>query len=239
MNIKNIWKDIKKVNGYYVLEEDKKDLNILSKYFDLTKIPEPRLGNINSKILILSGNPNIKSKTGITHQERLDSLKNHYSNHLCINHSKDDWWQKRFKDWVKILTTAKKVNDNTSAYNILSENICTLEFYPYSSKKFPKKEIKLESHKYQKAIIKNAINNNAAIIITRARVNWFYLYEGLENYNKLYFLSSHESSYFTVDNIFTKSEYEMKYNRKPEDIKSERDQNQSPLLDIMVNANLI
>lgn len=237
MNIYNIWaKTKKRKKGYY----HSSDEPICFDYeFDYSKVPEPRLGNIYSIIIILSGNPNIKIGTPIKPKERLASLKNHNSKHLCLSHPKDDWWRKRFKDWVRLLIDHKKANNEEEAYNILSENICSLEFYPYSSKKFPKGNIKLNSSVYTREIVENAMKNGASIIITRARVKWFNLVQGLEEYKRLYFLSSSESSYFTERNIFDKCEYISKYNIDPDEIRENRNNENTPLKRILKNSNLI
>lgn len=164
--IKNIWKDIEAINNEYYNEADTKIKN-LGKIFDLEKVPEPRLGNIYSKIIVLSGNPNIKGDSPIKPEECLASLRNHNSKHLCLSHSKDDWWQKRFSDWVSILINHNKANHENEAYNLLAENICSLEYYPYSSKKFPQSDIILKSNCYIKEIVENAMEKKASIIITR------------------------------------------------------------------------
>ena len=70
MSVENIWENIEPdKDGKYYHPDDKEYLDTFKKYnknndyeIYLTQIPEPRLGDIDSKIFILSGNPSAESE---------------------------------------------------------------------------------------------------------------------------------------------------------------------------------
>lgn len=145
--------------------------------FNLSLLPEPFIGSLNAKIVILALNPGIgdndekNSKNKIFINTVLSSLKHenlqypfYYLDKNLNFHGGYNWWNSRLKELIEFYADEKK----------LSKNIISFEYYPYHSKKFQEKVpiSKLPSFEYTKFLIKKCISEKRTIIIMRGEAQW-------------------------------------------------------------------
>lgn len=177
---------------------------------DITDLPGPYMGDINSNVVVLSLNPGIspynKCFIGDTHYEKLmqDTLKHSinrhvmiYDNILCNHNGKVlypgcDWWRKRTKVLCRIIYPKKL-------------NIFVLEYFPYHTVKtinFPK----LSSVYYRNYLLEQAIKKNKLIVIMRGAEKWYGIQDNdlgkrLKDHNNKITLKNPLCTYLTPGNM--------------------------------------
>lgn len=171
-------------------------------------LPFPFIGNIaNPQIVLLMNNPGfdeIELEKGFYeqfHKEFLNNLKGK-SNLHCF----DDEYVKYSDYWLIKLKGLIALFDKKS----ISEKICMINYFPYSSSKFKDfyKSDKtnflengyLKSQEYNFEIIKKAMDLNALFVIVRGKKNWFKAIPSLENYKNTHHTNSYLNSAITENN---------------------------------------
>jgi hypothetical protein len=185
-------------------------------------IPEPRVGNINADIFILSANPRAgleffcdiidESSTGsniINSQEKIKNLNNQNCDNFLIKLGQQ-WWDDNlvkirggFGEQMLASQDIKTVSSNQliQIRKILSSKVCTLEFFPYYSNNFKHGHLRLPSQIYIKNVIEYAICRNKFIILNRLEKEYFGLVPSLFKYNNLYFTSKSQKTSISNNNI--------------------------------------
>ena len=184
----------------------------------LDMIAEPFFGNLNANIIILAANPGIsigvrelelynkypKFKTEIIkyHKDH-KSIKYpyYYFNPEYDTHPGYDWTIARFNSLQK---------ESELDWNLLSNKILCLQYFPYHSKNFKniKKGKYLESQKYTFQLLANGIAKKAFIICFRCLNLWDCALAdnisadlSLKKYENLVVLNSPQSVYVTRGNM--------------------------------------
>lgn len=211
-DIKSTWDTIPN-SPPYVLNEDKEKVlkyNLTCKNPDLQLrldlLPEPFIGNIKSKIYILSLNPGFNDKNIEEHKNKqfIDTIKCNYLNEIkdfpfyYLNpnfkeFSGSKWWLSKLNPLIK-----------HSSIEQVSKSICCLELFPYHSKKYNHNNIILKGLNFSIRIIKKGIEENKLIIIMRSRKLWENIIPELKQYKKLIVLKNPQNVVISEKNMESK-----------------------------------
>ena len=238
-NIKNPWPELIEAENYYLKDDfdiikafnekekirkekyvkDKKDPKKAKDFeirFDL--IAEPFFGNPEANIIVLAANPGVS--TGV---RELDLYKKHpkfqndiikyHKDHKSISYPyyyfNPDFDENPGYDWA-IARFNSLQKESKLDWNLLSNKILCLQYFPYHSKNFKniKKGEYLESQKYTFQLLANGIDRNALIICFRCLNLWDQALTdnispdfSLKNYENLIVLNSSQSVYVTRGNM--------------------------------------
>lgn len=208
-------------NKNYVLKEEQpivdKFNNKLSN--DVYKVhteimPAPFMGDVhNAPIVLLLLNPGY---------DKTEDADNYYSDYR-------DWWKNEIQHhptkpdlpffalheeyskssnyWIRKL---KPLIEN-SGREIVSKNICSIQYFPYHTEKYKniyKNLLKeegfidhLPSQKYNFDLVKKAMERNALIIITRSKKLWFNAIPELAEYENNHFTNSYQNITISKNNL--------------------------------------
>lgn len=180
--------------------------------------PEPFLGNPESSIYILLGNPGKSNKE----KKDIEIIQNGLERNIQKNlnhdfqnieyplyfldpkfrkHSGYNWWNNAFKNLI--LDDKKK--ECELKRKALSNNIFIVELYGYHSKNSQKRLInnkkKLKSIDYSYFLVDKAIKENKIIIIARSISTWLQKVENLKNYDNCYYLGNNRGIKFSKNTI--------------------------------------
>ena len=167
----------------FFLEEDKKYIDVFNHFnkkpdyeIKLSYTPEPRLGPVNAPIIILQLNPSHSNdEQDMREVERcLASIKNEKAPHLGVMH-KNDWWAKHLK---------RLIDEVGGDRGKVSRSICSIEFFPYRSKKFNHGTIRLPSESYTFSLVRRAIERDALFIVARSFKVWLLAIPELEEHHR-------------------------------------------------------
>lgn len=196
--IKNPWVNLPINTNCHVLNED---LPYIQSYNALRpkpehriktdRMPEPRLGPIDAPIIILQSNPSYDESAPTSDQVKSahNSLIDEYSPHLCVSKN-DKWWNSRYRSMIQQFDPNKIAN-----------SICSIEYFPYKSKKFAHSHIRLPSQAYTFELVRYALKRSAMIIITRGYKTWVgAIPELLENKNVIE-TNNQQCAYITERNL--------------------------------------
>ena len=183
------------------------------KGIDITNLPEPFSGNINSHVVCLNLNPGIGkcdvcytfdkaflSETIRTLSQDLNSPKTQdqymwFIDIRCqkgVLHDGCEWWKKRTKDIAKAISP-------------IPLNMFVIEYFPYHSQhsfSFPS----LPSDEYRNDLIDDALNKGKLIVIMRGERLWYGIQDRsigqrLRNYPNLIVLSNPRYVSFTQNTM--------------------------------------
>lgn len=179
------------------------------KGIDITNLPEPYSGNIDSNVVCLNLNPGIgpcdkcfmgdkvflkKTQDNLAHKSKdflwLSDIK-------CKNgglHDGCKWWQIRTKDLRNVI-------------NSIPLNIFVLEYFPYHTQhvfNFPT----LPSDEYRNALLCKAMSDQKLIVIMRGEKQWYNIVDKanipigkqLQRYPNLIVLSNPQNVVFSAKN---------------------------------------
>lgn len=206
--MKNPWLQLPKKKPYIL----KIDQHLVAEYnrnansknrIRSTLLPEPFVGNPRSDIILLNLNPGWSPRDSFFHRQKkfrqasranLLHKKSEYPFHLLNPKLSSSlgykWWDKRLQELIEDFgrrTVARK--------------ICCIEFAPYHSKYFKKFEKYLPSQEYNFHLVRQALENNAMIIVMRGWKYWQQAVPELNKYEKKYCLNSCQSTYLTKNNF--------------------------------------
>ena len=180
------------------------------KEIDISQLPEPYTGNINSNVVCLNLNPGIgKCEACFRFNKQLleltqKTLRHQIDHSMWIEdircphgglHEGCEWWRDRTKN-------IKDVIDNKAI------NMFVLEFFPYHTKhtfNYPK----LPSDDYRNQLLLDAIKKKKLIVIMRGEKRWLAIKElnlgdelrKLKEENKLIVLSNPQNVFFSLERI--------------------------------------
>ena len=189
----------------FVLREDEpyiEAFNSLHKasdvhWINLAHTPEPRLGPVDAPVIILQLNPSYSEaeSDGPKDYNRLnraiESIKDESHNHLGAT-SPDGWWKPRLG------ALAADVGNEQ-----LAKAICSIEFFPYRSRRFGHGQVRLPSQAYTFSLVRNGLDRNALFIVTRNFPLWSAAIPELHSRlgTSVFCLKNSRSSYFTKNNL--------------------------------------
>lgn len=183
--MKNPWIKLSR-KAPFALMEDKGAIGKYNRrkkriYLDLP--PDPFIGDINSDVVLLNGNPgyeavNYSKKNPVFIKENRRNLLHQRLKYpfYAINPKFRDWQAYRW--WVNKLGPLMEGVNGTER---LSRNVCCFELIGYHSKGIPYK-LHLHSQKYTKYLVEKAIKRKAIIVIMRVKKEWCELVPDLKNY---------------------------------------------------------
>lgn len=174
MDLKNPWTEIPDEPDF-VLPQDEpyvRSYNALctpgaSLWVNLKHTPEPRHGPVDAPVYILLANPSYSPdepdgpRSGADRQRALASIRDDSTPHLGIA-SANPWWRTTLGQLIKRVGTQKA-----------ARGICSVEFFPYPSRKFGHGHIRLPSQRYTFSLVEKAANEGRTIIVTRTAQEWF------------------------------------------------------------------
>lgn len=213
----NIWANIFKASqSKFVHPIDKHFIDVFQKIdcnnhnicLKLEHVPEPRVGNIEAPIYILSANPSFPNDTK-KNPFRLNNLNNDKLNNIWIKY-KNSWWDAHLTLVNQGFGQAMLRNSNvknisqlqeTKLRDILSNNVCSIEYFPYASQKYNHNALRLSSQQYTFDLVKYAMSKNKFIIISRLYKEWLYAIPKLLTYQNLYTLSNHQRLFVTNNTL--------------------------------------
>jgi hypothetical protein len=165
-------------------------------------LPDPYIGNINTKILLLMLNPGISENDFFIHKSP-EFIKLHRKNidqkeleypFYYLNPELDcpgsDYWHKKLGTLIKEFGVKK-----------ISQTFCCLQLVAYHSVAFKKSPKLLPTQEFTKNILKNHMKNNLPIIIMRSRTMWESLVPELKSYKNFFVLNSFLNPVITPNNV--------------------------------------
>lgn len=173
----NPWNELDECGPDYVLPEDllyvrtyNDRLRVRGKSLDrlirTNRIPEPRQGPIDAPVVLLQLNPSF-DKSNIDQplapdevKSAIEKLRDEHSSHACIE-TASGWWGQSFKQLMRSVDPAH-----------LAKRFCSIEFFPYASASFDHSELRLPSQAYTFNLVRQALNRDALILVTRGLDTW-------------------------------------------------------------------
>ncbi|MCK5781091.1 MAG: hypothetical protein KAH10_00735 [Flavobacteriales bacterium] len=165
-------------------------------------LPDPYIGNIKSKILLLALNPGLSEDDFRTHAD-LNYKELHREN---INQEKTKfpfyylnpklespgsrWWFKKLRWLIEKFNVEK-----------ISNSVYCLQYLPYHSVEFKKTSKLIPTQNFTKKILENHISNNYPIIIMRSKKYWVELVPELEKYENAFLLRNPRNPTLSPNNI--------------------------------------
>ncbi|MCX5632416.1 MAG: hypothetical protein NTW93_01880 [Phycisphaerae bacterium] len=206
--MKNPWLKLPKKKPYIL----KIDLCVIKEYNNKANssnrirqnlLPEPFLGNPKSPIILLNLNPGWDRRDNSFHRQRqfrrvnranLLHKKTEYPFYLLNPKLSASlgykWWYKRLHELIE-----------NFGCRTVAQKICCLEFAPYHSQTFKQFNSPLLSQKYDFHLLKQALKNNALIIIMRSSKYWQRAVPELKKYKNKYRLKSWRNPCLTKANL--------------------------------------
>lgn len=165
-------------------------------------LPDPYIGSLHSKILLLALNPGLSEDDFQTHaqtkykelnRQNLDQMKSTYPFYY-LNPELDcpgsRWWHKKMK-WLIEEFDVKKI----------AQTFYCLQYMPYHSIAFKKSSLLIPTQEYTRQVVKGHIRNNLPIIIMRSKKIWVELVPELEDYEHAFLLKNPRNPTLSPTNI--------------------------------------
>ena len=182
--------------------------------------PSHYTGNIlKAKIILLATNPGYNKneesslyKNPVFHKEVFDNLTFLNKSMLSSDvhrRNQSSYWYNKLKRLI-----------NETSFDIISENIAKIQFFPYHSVKYRSISKKhfinhrspyLDSQLFGFEIIKDAIKKGKLIIVLRSKKEWFKAIKDLEQYEKkgmVLEIKNKRQPYLTPNNFENSSDYQ-------------------------------
>ncbi len=206
-DIENPWIDYDlkttKIHHLDKLQIDKFNITAKSEFkFDTILLPDPYIGNVNSKILLLALNPGIHEddyeihKGPIyrkLHRENINQIDTEYPFYYLnpeLNSPGTKWWHSKLKHLIENFGVRKT-----------AQAVCCLQYVPYHSKKFKKLSKNLPTQEFVKKIIETHIKNNKPIVMMRSKSLWIKLVPELEFYKNIFSLRNPRTPALSPKNV--------------------------------------
>lgn len=174
----------------------------------LNVLPEPYIGNLDAKVVVLSLNPGFDESDATWHAQPDFAA----SIHANLRHTPQaypfyplnpafsqsgvyQWWRRRLNDLIQ-----------DTSLSAVAKNLLCIEWFPYHSyhyKALPKSISGglLISQKYAITLVESAIVRGATIIAMRRYRDWVEHVPDLNNYAKVHHLKSTQNGYLSSGNI--------------------------------------
>jgi hypothetical protein len=175
-------------------------------FVDLRFIPEPFIGHKNARLVFLGNNPGINSKNparaahrlipafqaqmrkNLLHQLPGDSLFIYLD--PGFNPVPNKYWE-----LVKLRHILREFRNIALAKSLLGRNMLAIERCPYVSKRFG--NLRVPSQKYSHQLVRNAMDQNAVIIVYRGQKKWKEAVEKLSGYPRSVFVEPNQSGWIS------------------------------------------
>jgi hypothetical protein len=193
--VENPWNRLPDVPPY-VLPEDKGQVLLSNErkgsnhdhFLHVDKIlPEPFVGAKDAPVVLLSNNPGFG---GADSRKEEQVFKARIRSNLL--HEASDWpfvyldpdWQGIGKEWWlrRIKEVVKRLGGGEKALEIVAGSILNVAFFPYPSKKFGHKSLKLKSQDYSFSLVCAAMRRGGVIVFMRSPKIWERAIPELEKY---------------------------------------------------------
>lgn len=192
---RNPWRQLPRGEPY-VLPDDQPHVDAFNKLateaagLDLRYPPEPFIGNLNAPVVLLSLNP------GLSDDDWANSSTSARRAAIWTNLTEaedrtfyplsDDfndtpvgrWWRRCFAGLIELGISEDQ----------LRSHVLNVEFHGYHSRSFSRLPITLPSQWYSFALVEEAMNRGATIVILRGRREWLVALHMLNSYDHLVYL---------------------------------------------------
>lgn len=166
--MRNPWQHIPQA-APFVLPDDRSYIDAynaretkLDHFVNLNYTPEPRLGPIDAPVVLLQLNPSYDAAHPEGHpnfedsHRHLESLKDEFHPHVGLVPG-EAWWQRCLGALVSAVGNRAQV----------ARCLCSIEFFPYRSRKFSHGQIRLPSQSYTFELVRAAIDRGAIFVVAR------------------------------------------------------------------------
>jgi hypothetical protein len=172
----------------------------------------PYFGNPEANLVLLYANPGLDKKN--TAKEETPELQEVFDlarKHKLKNAEAFVFLQDAFigtpghKWWLNTLD--RLLTRFSDQKHLVLRNIFSAEIHPYKSVKYgalTAKEGSFPTSQYTYELVRKAMERGALILIARAQKEWFAAVPGLENYDRLLFLSSAQNPMISPNNVMVK-----------------------------------
>jgi len=204
----NPWKNLP-CNPPFVLEEDSSYINTFNEIqnnanfkINTNYVPEARLGPVNAPVVILQLNPSYnrdeaEGPNELEIKKDLENIMNEGEYHKG-GYETTNWWNTRLNNLRCDVGEEK-----------LAKNLLSVEFFPYRSLNFDHNELRIPSQKYSFDLVRNALKNNAVVVVGRGWKLWCSaipeLYEQFNDpkseHGTVFRLNNPRSSYYSRNNL--------------------------------------
>lgn len=165
-------------------------------------LPDPYIGNTDSKVMLLALNPGLSPDDFDTHADEtykllhrrnLDQTEEEFPFYY-LNPELDcpgsKWWHKKMK-WL-----IEEFDLQT-----IAKSFSCMQYMPYHSVAFKKSSVLIPTQLYTKNIVENHIKRNMPIIILRSKKYWCELVPELESYENVFSLRNPRNPTLSPTNI--------------------------------------
>lgn len=209
----NPWEHLPK-EPPFVLESDKslvenfnKELSNKKTKIHLELLPDPYLGNPQAKVVLLGLNPGFDESETEFHVENnylmrtgMENLVHKITDYPFYLLNPNNSATKGYQYWNGKRGKLKQLIKEFGI-DIVAKQIFCIEFFPYHSIEYDIRLPILNSQKYNFYLVRQAIKNNAVIVIMRNEKNWLKYVPELKNYSCCYKLKNYRTPWITRGNI--------------------------------------
>jgi hypothetical protein len=171
--------------------------------YKLDLLPEPYIGNLDAKIIVLALNPGFNENDIYYHSKETFKLIHqinitqdntefpfYYLNPILKEMPGSVWWHNKLH-WL-----IDKFEPKT-----ISKSICCLQYTPYHSKEFKYTKETLETQKFTKKILESHMKRNSLIVLMRSRKIWTELCPALQEYKNVIKMKNPRNPTFSPVNL--------------------------------------
>ncbi|NOU60577.1 hypothetical protein [Marinifilum caeruleilacunae] len=167
-----------------------------------TLLPDPYIGSLKAKVLLLALNPGLSAEDYQTHadeqfrflyKQNLAQVKCDYPFYYLspdLNCPGSKWWRGKLR-WF-----SEEMDDK-----ILAQSICCLQYVPYHSVQFKQAKQMLPTQEYTREIVKSFMDRNAPIVFMRSKSKWEQLVPELKGYPNAMMLRNPRNPTFSPKNM--------------------------------------
>lgn len=215
--IRNPWRDLDVVRDRFLIHKDDaphvlayNKLRANSKNFTIaTHVPPlPYVGNPSAPIVILLANPGLSrdeanpnfrlpkklreaNQANLLHKRIMTSEGKRSTLFL---HMQGTWWRSRLRRLIE-----------ESSTEVVSEGVFFANFHPYHSKSWKNINFTLPTQHYTFDLIRNAIDSDAYVLMSRNTEGWMTSIPELLDYPRKSFFNSSRSVHISPKNVGSKT----------------------------------
>lgn len=170
-------------------------------HIPLDILPEPYLGNPDAPVVLLGLNPGFNVKDPEWHgNARFRKLSRANLLHKRADYpfylldptiDRTKWWDRNLRWLIEEVGCAKTV----------ANNVLCVELFPYHSKRFKHAKLCLKSQQYSFALVRQAIERNAVILLLRGYRLWLSNIPELQKYPSIYIARSFQTAAISPGNF--------------------------------------
>jgi hypothetical protein len=162
-------------------------------------LPEPFLGRPDAPLVLLNLNPGYKPADRDRHRDPIFAARSRgnliHSNAeypfylLDPELTTSGWWNRKLRPLIAAVTL-----------RTVGRNVLCVEYFPYHSKRFRHRQLRVPSQQYGFWLVRQAISRNAMIVLLRSQRLWFHAVPELESHDRLCRLRSVQNTTFSPKN---------------------------------------